>query len=193
MAHLSIDELLAVKAKSPGARKKDSPWNDPDVGFPAMCEKTARRRLARSMPLNVMQYAARLEEAYEEQGMLAHVTPTHLVTQGDSLAGGPVTGMEDQGQEPLPTTEAGVHIYKVALADGSERQFQSVETWAAFMRKGLDAVKQVGKLESFWRRNKDHIDDAREIEGEAVDALEKDYQDRHRQLRPQEKEEPAYG
>ena len=72
---LGIDELMAVKAKSPGARRSDSPWNDPNIGFPAMCEKTAKRRLARSMPLNVMQLAARMDEAVDEQGVAAYITP----------------------------------------------------------------------------------------------------------------------
>lgn len=70
---LGIDELLAVKAKSPGAARSDSPWNDPTIGFPAMCEKTAKRRLARSMPLNVMHLAARLDEAVDEQGSPAWI------------------------------------------------------------------------------------------------------------------------
>src|SRR5262245_50669564 len=68
---IGIDELMAVKANSPGAKRNDSPWNDPAIGFPAMCEKTAKRRLARSLPLNVMQYAARLDEAVDEQGEAA--------------------------------------------------------------------------------------------------------------------------
>jgi hypothetical protein len=33
-----------------------------------MCEKTVKRRLARSMPLNMMQLAARMDEALDEQG-----------------------------------------------------------------------------------------------------------------------------
>jgi recombination protein RecT len=70
---LTIDELMAVKAKSPGAGRSDSPWNDPSIGFPAMCEKTAKRRLARSMPLNVMHLAARMDEAVDEQGQPAWI------------------------------------------------------------------------------------------------------------------------
>jgi recombination protein RecT len=56
------------QGKSPGAARSDSPWNDPKIGFPAMCEKTVKRRLARSLPLNVMQLAARMDEAVDEQG-----------------------------------------------------------------------------------------------------------------------------
>lgn len=72
---LDIDELLAVKARSPGAKRSDSPWNDPAIGFPAMCQKTAKRRLARSMPLNIMQQAARMDEAVDEQGASAWISP----------------------------------------------------------------------------------------------------------------------
>ena len=72
---MGIDDLMAVKAKSPGGQRSDSPWNDPNIGFPAMCEKTIKRRLARSLPLNVMQLAARMDEAVDEQGAAAPITP----------------------------------------------------------------------------------------------------------------------
>lgn len=87
---LSIDELLAVKAKSPGAKKPDSPWNDPAIGFPAMCEKTAKRRLARSMPLNVMQLGAVLDEAVEERGKYAWISPE--------------SGVHIEGESPIAPT-----------------------------------------------------------------------------------------
>lgn len=70
---LSIDELLAVKAKSP--RGQQPPWADEEIGFPAMCEKTAKRRLRRDMPLSVYQSAARMEEAHEEQGLHSWIHP----------------------------------------------------------------------------------------------------------------------
>ena len=76
---LDIDDILAVKARSPAGAKRDSPWNDPAIGFPAMAEKTAKRRLARSLPLNVMQIAARMDEAFEEEGRGAHISPTQGV------------------------------------------------------------------------------------------------------------------
>src|SRR5712691_11122045 len=70
---LSIDELLAVKAKSP--RGQQPPWADEEIGFPAMCEKTVKRRLRRDMPLSVYQSAARMEEAHEEQGLHSWIHP----------------------------------------------------------------------------------------------------------------------
>lgn len=84
---LDIDELNAVKAKSPGAQRSDSPWNDPTVGYPAMCEKTAKRRLARSLPLNVMHLAARLDEAVDEQATPAWISPDKgVVLEGEVIA-----------------------------------------------------------------------------------------------------------
>lgn len=84
---LGIDELMAVKEKSPGAKKPDSPWNNPAIGFPAMCSKTAKRRLCRSTPLNVMQLAARMEEAHEEQGQHAYITAERAVVIESPIAG----------------------------------------------------------------------------------------------------------
>ena len=69
---MSIEEIEDVKARSQGARKKDSPWNDPHVGYPAMCEKTVKRRLARDMPMSLLQSAAALDSA-QDRGAAAHL------------------------------------------------------------------------------------------------------------------------
>lgn len=71
---LSIDELMDTKAKSPRGTK--APWADFDGGgFAAMCEKTAKRRLRRDMPLNVYQLAGAMEEAHEERGLHSWIHP----------------------------------------------------------------------------------------------------------------------
>lgn len=83
---LSIDELNAIKAKSP--RGAEPPWADPLIGFPSMCEKSAKRRLARDMPLSVFQLAARMEEAFEEQQKPAWINPERtLVIDGQTPEG----------------------------------------------------------------------------------------------------------
>lgn len=90
---LGIDELMAVKAKSPGAKRNDSPWNDVGgVGFAAMCEKTAKRRLARSLPMSVVQQAARLDAAADEEGRAAWITPDRgleVEVEGEAVAATP--------------------------------------------------------------------------------------------------------
>jgi recombination protein RecT len=80
---LSIDEILAIKSKSP--RGGQPPWADDAIGFPAMAEKSAKRRLARDMPLNVFQSAARMEEAYEEQGEASYIHPDKGVIVGGEV------------------------------------------------------------------------------------------------------------
>ena len=96
---LGIDDIMAIKAKSPGAKRSDSPWNDPSIGFPAMAEKSAKRRLARSMPLNVMQMAARMDEAFEEQGQGAHISPDKGLIIDAEFS--PIAARE---KSPAPTT-----------------------------------------------------------------------------------------
>lgn len=100
---MTIDELMDVKARSPGAARSDSPWNDPKIGFPAMCEKTVKRRLSRSLPLNVMQLAARMDEAVDEQGAHAWISPERGVVL-------------EHEREPSPTPTA------AQLIDASPRQ-----------------------------------------------------------------------
>ena len=69
---MSIEEIEDVRAKSQGARKADSPWNDAGIGYPAMCEKTVKRRLARDMPMSLLQSAAALDSA-QDRGAPAHL------------------------------------------------------------------------------------------------------------------------
>jgi phage RecT family recombinase len=81
---LDLEELEYTKKKSPSGSKADSPWMDPIRGVPAMYEKTAKRRLARGMPLNTMVRAAAMEEAYEERGKHAYLHPDKgLVIDGE--------------------------------------------------------------------------------------------------------------
>jgi recombination protein RecT len=100
---LDIDELMAVKTKSPGGARSDSPWNDPAIGFPAMCQKTAKRRLARSMPLNVMQQAARMDEAVDEQGAPAWISPDKGVVIDGEFSDAPAINHEQRGTAELLT------------------------------------------------------------------------------------------
>lgn len=75
---LGIDDIMAIMAKSPGAKRSDSPWRDQAIGFPAMASKSAKRRLSRAMPLNAdprFHLAAAMEEAVEERGHAAWIDP----------------------------------------------------------------------------------------------------------------------
>lgn len=75
---LGIDDVMAIMAKSPGAKMSDSPWRDKVIGFPAMASKSAKRRLNRSMPLNAdprFHLAANMEENFEERGRISWIDP----------------------------------------------------------------------------------------------------------------------
>jgi len=70
------EDIEATKKRAPGARSKDSPWNDPDQEW-TMWTKTAVRRLAKRIPqCPELQKAAYLEELVEAglKQNLAHVT-----------------------------------------------------------------------------------------------------------------------
>lgn len=99
---LSIDDVNAIKAKSPAVKAgADTPWNDTAIGFPAMGEKSAKRRLARSTPLitDAPQFmlGARMEEAFDEQGRTSWITPERgVVLDGEIMP----------AREPSPTPSA---------------------------------------------------------------------------------------
>ena len=144
---MDIDELMAVKNKSPGAKKKDSPWNDPKVGFPAMCAKTVKRRIARSMPLNVMVKAAALDEAHEERGLPSQIHPeAGVVIDGEAAE---VMPPKDTGKPDIPQEAEWI----VDLQDGETHSFKNAAEFTGYWRKGIAAVDDVVYLEQRMKNN----------------------------------------
>lgn len=98
---LGLRQLEAVRAKSPGAKMSDSPWNDTAIGLPAMYGKTVKRRLARSTPMEwarpEFQLAARMEEAFDEQGRTSYIAPDQRVMIDGTAS--PIAP-RDQGEPP---------------------------------------------------------------------------------------------
>ena len=164
---LSIDDCLAIKRKAPGGDKSDSPWNDRDIGFPAMCEKSARRRLARGMPLNTMVWGAALEEAIEERGKPAYVTPDGPVINGVAEEVEPIAA-DKMMSDSEPNLEIEPPTFDVALADGTSRSFTNIDEWAAFMVRGISTVAPLEKLHAFWDRNKENL---KLVAGKAPDTI----------------------
>ncbi len=152
---LSMAGILAVKAKSPGGRKKDNPWNDPAIGFPAMAVKTAKRRLARAMPLNTqLGRAAHLDEAYEERGLHAAINSDgDLEVEGEGRLHPSQISYREPEQAELDT---GGDSFTVALADGTEQHFHTLSEWAGYMQRGLESIAKSGddkRLDGFMNRN----------------------------------------
>jgi recombination protein RecT len=147
---LGIDDIMAIKQKSPGASRSDSPWNDRFIGFPAMASKSAKRRLSRAMPLNAdprFQLAAAMEETFEERGKTAWIDPQRgLQIEGEAhiedaprinheqrgtmellapVRGGSVTppvnaGGRQEGTADVPTAEAYVEQWRVIVNESTD-------------------------------------------------------------------------
>lgn len=161
---VGIDELLAVKGRSPGARMSDSPWNDETIGFPAMCQKTAKRRLARSTPMNwaspEFQYAAVMDEAFEERGKHSYIAPGRgVVIDGEAAAlpahqrddatpraedligAGDTPEIRGLKEEGLDAAELGTEVVQKWWGRLSPRQRAELERWKNETLKPL-AAKQ---------------------------------------------------
>jgi recombination protein RecT len=142
---LSIDELLAVKAKSPRGQKP--PWADEEIGFPAMCEKTAKRRLRRDMPLNVYQKAARMEEVFEEQGKPSWIHPDKGVMAGDGEVIAPTYDDRTPSAQELLSPPSLEDEARMAAEHGSEifktfcRRLKKAEY--AKMKPYLESLKPI--------------------------------------------------
>jgi recombination protein RecT len=161
---LDLDDLLFVKGRSPGARMSDSPWNDPEIGFKAMSEKTAKRRLARSLPINLMVTASIMEEAHEEGGKHAYIDPQKgIVIDGDAV--------------PFPEQSAGPSVSTIEpprfIVQGrdTQRVFPTIEQWRAEIMKVIGELP-MSRLEQFRELNQPVLDKYRADHPEHVAAVE---------------------
>lgn len=150
---LSIDELLAVKSKSP--RGAEPPWADPMIGFPAMAEKTAKRRLRRDMPLNVYQQAAAMEEAHEERGEHSWIHPEKgVMIEGEAIK--PNTSRTPTAQElisplsledeALMAAERGHDTFKSFCRRLTKSKYDSMRPYLESLRPVVEkAERELGK------------------------------------------------
>lgn len=143
---LGIDDILAIKSRSPGAKRNDSPWNDTLVGFPAMSEKSAKRRLSRSMPMDYaplrqFHIAATMDEATEERGLTASVTERGLEIDGKAER----IGNFEPSETPSATELTGPDVVAVARARAAQgpEQFQAYyDSLSAEDKKRVDAKRK---------------------------------------------------
>jgi len=150
---LSITEILAIKTKSP--RGGQPPWADDAIGFPAMAEKSAKRRLARDMPLNVFQSAARMEEAFEEQGESSYIHPDKGVVVGGEVVETNYNDTTPSAQELIspPTLEQEARM-------AAER---GREALAAFCRRLTK--RQYAQMRAYLETLKPIVEDAEQNDG----------------------------
>lgn len=105
---LGIDDIMAIKQKSPGGSRTDSPWMDMMIGFPAMAAKSAKRRLNRAMPLNAdprFHLAAAMEEGFEERGKNTWIDPQRGVQiEGEIASDAPLINYDQRSTIELLST-----------------------------------------------------------------------------------------
>ncbi|MBF6560521.1 MAG: recombinase RecT [Candidatus Binataceae bacterium] len=145
---MDLDELLAIKARSAAAKRPGadadgeafSPWNEPLIGFPAMCAKTAKRRLARSLPLSAYIGAARVDEAHEEQGRHAFLHPDRgVVIDGEAA---PLA----EGQPPPEPAPLARPVFLIRNNKG-ERRVNSIEQWRGEMLRIIASLRDDSSVE----------------------------------------------
>ena len=138
---LPWEDLLATKQRSPGAKRNDSPWNDPKIGLPAMCAKTARRRLARSLPLVTgYQRAAAVDTNFEELGRSAYLREDGaLLTE----SGGPVIdGHAEPSDEDLTRRpDFPLRRYDARAQQWTTTRYADVQEWKAYWNRILKAYE----------------------------------------------------
>lgn len=146
---LGIDDIMAIKAKSPGGSRSDSPWMDMMIGFPAMAAKSAKRRLARAMPLNAdprFHMAAAMEEGFEERGRSTWIDPQRGVQIDGEIAGdAPLINHEQRGTHELLAPE------KFRSIDAIPSAADYYEQWRKHMMNATSAQS----LGERWATEKD--------------------------------------
>jgi len=152
---LDLSELVAVKKRSAGARKADSPWNDFNgPGFAAMCAKTAKRRLQRHLPalltaglehMNISQHAlgAAVDTAPEELGRRSYIADDATVIQGAAITDDP------EGDNDKP---AG-HLFRIERKGGTPLLCADIEEWRATLIRGIGAAASANAIRQTIARN----------------------------------------
>jgi len=151
---LSITEILAIKTKSP--RGGQPPWSDDAIGFPAMAEKSAKRRLARDMPLNVFQSAARMEEAFEEQGEASYIHPDKGVIVGGEViasnyndttpSAGDLITPSSLEQEARMAAERGREALAAFCRRLTKSQYAQMRAYLETLKPIVEATDNAGQL-----------------------------------------------
>jgi len=180
IAALQIDELMAVMAKSPAVKKgRPSPWDDLNIGRPAMFEKTAKRRLARSMPLlsgsaGAYVVADAVEQQFDVTGDPHYLLPGQdgklQVTNGVSKE--PVEITRPRQDEPDPTMPP---VFRACINAGEPAsEFGTILEWKAAISRIVSLnAKRKAPLQKFLEANRAMFGAVKSVGFEKdVDAIE---------------------
>lgn len=143
---IGLDEILAVRNRSPGAKKADSPWNN---FFGQMAIKTAKKRLAKSCPLDVLQLAGSLDDA-ADMGRTAYIRPEDRALIVDHEAQ-PLSPMQPQPDRPFTVDDT-----KFGIIDATDlfRDLGSLDNWQRIIGERVLTLQSDEQIEAFMERNK---------------------------------------
>lgn len=170
---LDIDQVVAVQKRSPGAKKRDSPWNDREVGFPAMAAKTAKRRLARHMPTGWVNTGAVMEDQWE-RGKAAYVQiedGAPAVRLATEYASEPLTPAPD---EPVLDVEV-EQEWLLHIPGRDPLVYGSAKGWYEAMSKKLRTNAKSPRLAEFWAANAQMLEALGRESSEAAERLQAQY------------------
>jgi recombination protein RecT len=168
---LSLDEIIAIKNKAAAGGEGFSPWNDMSIGFPAMAEKSAKRRLHRSMALNTemdrrYQLAAVMEERHEEWGQHSFIAPgPKLIADGHEMTPRPAPGVADFAPPD----------FHIVGDDGQKIKLTTKEELKARWLPRIAAARSKKDLNAVIARNKDAFETARKHASAEVDEIHAAY------------------
>jgi len=139
-----IEDLLELRARAKSAQSDTfSPWLDPKIGFAAMCGKTAKRRLARSLPLGqIRQFgiAATIDETVDERGLPAWATAAGTVEVGSQVT----------TSAPVPHSEAPIIIVTAGGSKDWPGLTPDLATKAQALADWVRTADSVRQLDSRW-------------------------------------------
>lgn len=174
---LTIEDLEAIRLKAPAGKNSSSPWMDLSIGRPAMYEKSAKRRLARAMPLlhgsagNYVRADA-IEGQFEITGQPHYLLPG---ANGEMQITNGITGERKDVQMPSDMTADPTQpfTFRAAINAGQPlEEFDKVSEWkAALLRIVSLNTKRPGAVDSIRKANAEYLSEA-SAAGFQSDALE---------------------
>lgn len=134
VAVLGIGEIMEIESRSPAVRgKAETPWNDPKIGFPAMAEKSAKRRLNRVLPFEIddgrFHKAARIDEAYNEKGLPGYIREDGAVVIDGSITPSEVNQTPSLEDMTTPRSDAELERHKGYGKDAAEGGSDVLRIW----------------------------------------------------------------
>ena len=141
---LDIDEIEAIRKVS----KQGHVWSQ---WYGEMCIKSAKKRLAKSCPLNLLHLAGALDDQVTIGKRAVLRGEGVLVVEGEPTYPKP----QPQPDKRLTLAEG---QYPVKQVKGADKVFKTADEWAAYILTGIQSINDAKRLQEFLDRNAGYID-----------------------------------